>query len=240
MEPDYDVAIVGYGPVGAFSALLLAEAGLRVVVLERSSESVELPRAVGLDGESVRAFQRIGRGEAVAAILQAPRDPDEVCFTDSQRRRHFGAELPRHGWNGWRDVAFFDQPELEALLREFVAAHPRVEVRLGHEVVGLDPRAEDVGLRFKSPGAPQPSELRAAFVIGCDGASSFVRSELGIEWLSLGYNQDWLVIDVVQGPGATLPLVTMQVCDPARLTTYVCVKDPNRRWEFQLLEGETR
>jgi hypothetical protein len=32
----------------------------------------------------------------------------------------------------------------------------------------------------------------------------------------------------------------MQVCDPARLTTYVCVKDPNRRWEFQLLEGETR
>ena len=240
MEPDYDVAIVGYGPVGAFSALLLAEAGLRVVVLERCSESVELPRAVGLDGESVRAFQRIGRGEAVAAILQAPRDPDEVWFTDSQRRRHFGAELPRHGWNGWRDVAFFDQPELEALLREFVAAHPRVEVRLGHEVVGLDPRAEDVGLRFKSPGAPQPSELRAAFVIGCDGASSFVRSELGIEWLSLGYNQDWLVIDVVQGPGATLPLVTMQVCDPARLTTYVCVKDPNRRWEFQLLEGETR
>jgi len=32
----------------------------------------------------------------------------------------------------------------------------------------------------------------------------------------------------------------MQVCDPARLTTYVCVKDPNRRWEFQLLPGETR
>jgi 3-(3-hydroxy-phenyl)propionate hydroxylase len=32
----------------------------------------------------------------------------------------------------------------------------------------------------------------------------------------------------------------MQVCDPARLSTYICVKDPNRRWEFQLLEGETR
>jgi 3-(3-hydroxy-phenyl)propionate hydroxylase len=32
----------------------------------------------------------------------------------------------------------------------------------------------------------------------------------------------------------------MQVCDPERLTTYVCVKDPNRRWEFQLRPGETR
>ena len=48
------------------------------------------------------------------------------------------------------------------------------------------------------------------------------------------------MIDVTQGPDAGLPLVTMQVCDPARLVTYVCVKDPNRRWEFQLLPGETR
>ncbi len=62
---DFDVAIVGYGPVGAFSALLLAEAGLRVVVLERSRDPVVLPRAVGLDGESLRAFQRIGRGDAL-------------------------------------------------------------------------------------------------------------------------------------------------------------------------------
>jgi 3-(3-hydroxy-phenyl)propionate hydroxylase len=63
---------------------------------------------------------------------------------------------------------------------------------------------------------------------------------VGIDWLSLGYDQDWLVVDIVQGPEAELPLMVMQVCDPARLTTYVPVKDPNRRWEFQLLEGETR
>ena len=53
----YDVAIVGYGPVGALASLLLAEEGLRVAVLERSTEPVVLPRAVGLDGESVRAFE---------------------------------------------------------------------------------------------------------------------------------------------------------------------------------------
>jgi 2-polyprenyl-6-methoxyphenol hydroxylase-like FAD-dependent oxidoreductase len=96
-RPETDVAIVGFGPVGAFSALLLAEAGLRVRIFERSSEPVVLPRAVGLDGESVRAFQRIGHGDAVAAILQPPRERDEVCFTDSQRRRLFGVEIPRHG-----------------------------------------------------------------------------------------------------------------------------------------------
>lgn len=91
-------------------------------------------------------------------------------------------------------------------------------------------------------GAPSEAEgaVSARLAIGCDGASSFVRRAAGIPWLSLGYDQDWLVVDVTMGPGAELPLSTMQVCDPERLTTYVCVKDPNRRWEFQLREGERR
>ena len=46
--PEYDAAIVGLGPVGAFTALLLAESGLRVAVLERSTEHVVLPRAVAI------------------------------------------------------------------------------------------------------------------------------------------------------------------------------------------------
>jgi 3-(3-hydroxy-phenyl)propionate hydroxylase len=238
-EPDFDVAIVGFGPVGAFSALLLAEAGLRIAILERSLEPVVLPRAVGLDGESVRAFQRIGLGETVNAILQPPRERDGVCFTDSQRRPLFGLEFPKYGANGWRDIAMFDQPELEALLRELVAQRERIDVFLGHEVTGLEQTGSEVVLH-STRATGGDSQLRASFVIGSDGASSFVRRAAGIDWLSLGYDQDWLVLDIVQGPDAELPLVTMQVCDPARLTTYVCVKDPNRRWEFQLLPGETR
>ena len=58
-ETDFDVAIVGYGPVGAFSALLLAAAGLRVAILERSREPVILPRAVGLDGDNKAASKAL-------------------------------------------------------------------------------------------------------------------------------------------------------------------------------------
>jgi len=38
----------------------------------------------------------------------------------------------------------------------------------------------------------------------------------------------------------TLGTDTVQVCDPDRIATYVCTKDPYRRWEFKLLPGETR
>jgi 3-(3-hydroxy-phenyl)propionate hydroxylase len=239
-DRETDIIVVGFGPVGALSALLLADSGLRVTVLERSREAVELPRAVGLDGESMRSFQRIGLADAVERILQPPRERDEVCFTDSQRRPHFGLEFPRYGANGWRDVAFFDQPELEALLRNIVAADSRIEVFLGHEVSGIEQTSDAVVVRTAGARGDGPSSWRGSFALGCDGASSFVRGALGIEWQSLGYDQDWLVVDILQHPEARLPLVTMQVCDPARLTTYVCVKDPNRRWEFQLQDGETR
>jgi len=244
MSPDStnpDVAIVGYGPVGAALALQLAHAGLRVVVLERSREPVELPRAVALDGEAMRGFQRIGLGETVNAILQPPRERDEVWFTNSRRERLFGTEIPKVGLYGWRDVAYFDQPELEALLREHVERDPRIDVRLGQEVRSLDQDDEGVTLETIDASTRTPSAVRARLAVGCDGASSTLRGALGIGWESLGYDQDWLVVDIVERPGADLPEVgLMQVCDPTRLTTYVRVKDPNRRWEFQLLPGETR
>jgi len=241
--PAVDVAIVGFGPVGALMALELAHADLRVCIFEKSVEPVELPRAVGLGGDSVRAFQRLGFGEEVAGLCQAPREKDEVLFTNSRREPIFGMSMPKIGENGWRDIAFFDQPELEAMLREFVAKDPRIEVRLGCAVTAIAQDEHEVRLQYSEPddrAEAEARECRASYLVGCDGASSFVREAMGIEWKSLGYDQDWLVIDVVQGPEANLPLATMQVCDPERLTTYVCVKDPNRRWEFQLVEGETR
>jgi len=237
---DYDVAIVGFGPVGALTGLLLAEGGLRVAILEQSQEPAILPRAVGLDGESVRAFQRIGLGDDVSGLLQPSREPDLVTFTNSRRERYFGLEISQEGITGWRDVAYFDQPELEAYLRDRVAERGGIDVLLGREAVGVENLAHEVRVRSVDVASQASSELGAAYVIGCDGASSFVRREIGAEWLSLGYDQDWLVVDIVQHPEADLPATMMQVCAPERLVTYVPVKDPNRRWEFQLLDGEPR
>jgi 3-(3-hydroxy-phenyl)propionate hydroxylase len=237
---EYDVAIVGFGPVGALTALELADAGLRVVVLEKSCEPVILPRAVGLDGESVRAFQRIGFGDEIAGLCQPAREKDDVVFTNSRHESYFGMTLPKIGANGWRDMAYFDQPELEAMLRDFVAKQDLIDVMLGCTVTAIEQDANEVVVRARTGAEGGETEHRASFAVGCDGASSFVREAIGVDWQSLGYDQDWLVVDIVQGPDADLPLVTMQVCDPARLTTYVCVKDPNRRWEFQMLPGETR
>jgi len=237
---DYDIAIVGYGPLGAMASLLLAHAGLRVVVLERDTSIYELPRAVALDGEAVRAFHRLGLAGEIVTILQPSRDPDRIYFTNSRFERLLGTEIPAVGLSGWPDISMFDQPELEHLLRRIIARSPQIDVRLGHEVNDLARDEAAVSLAASAPGAPGATQVRAAYVIGCDGASSFVRRHLGIAWQSLGYDHDWLVVDIRMKPGVTTPAYSMQVCDPARLATYVMSKDPLRRFEFKTLEGETR
>lgn len=239
---EYDVVIVGYGPVGAYAAIQFEEAGLRVAIVDRTHEILPLPRAVGLDAESMRGFQRLGFAEAVEPILQPPRARDEMCFTDSKRNRLFGQEIGARGPLGWRNIAFFDQPQLEAVLREQVTARSAIEVFGGVEVTAIEATADQVRVRGERRGEHEGEavSLTGAYLIGCDGASSFVRRSIGADWKSLGYDQDWLVIDIEVGPEDRLPGFSMQVCDPQRLTTYICCRDPYRRWEFQLNPGETR
>lgn len=234
-----DVAIVGLGPVGGLLALLLAEEGLEVIVCERETALIELPRAVGLDGESTRAFQRIGRADDIAGVVQPRRDVETICFTDSKRQRLFGIDMVEDGPHGYRDISFFDQPELEAYLRAEIQRHPCVDVRLGCEVVEVRDHGDSAELDVRRASEGALGTLRADWIVGCDGASSFVRRSVGAAWESLGYDQDWLVVDITAHDLTRLPMATMQVCDPDRLTSYICVKDPNRRWEFQLRPGET-
>ena len=58
--PEYDVAIVGYGPVGAVFANLLANYGLKIAVIERAPAIYDKPRAITLDHEALRVFQACG------------------------------------------------------------------------------------------------------------------------------------------------------------------------------------
>jgi 3-(3-hydroxy-phenyl)propionate hydroxylase len=227
------------GPVGATGALLLAEAGLEVAIVERDREVYRLPRAVNLDGEIVRAFQRYGRGDQVHALMQPVRPDDRAGFANSRREWLFGTPFVEFGSNGWQPMNMFDQPELETYIRSEALAHPRVTAYLGYEASAPVDTGTTVQVTATDIDADSAVELNGRYLIACDGASSATRRALGIAWQSLGYDHDWLVVDVVAKEGHTLNHDTVQVCDPDRLVTYVCTKDPYRRWEFRMNPGET-
>jgi 3-(3-hydroxy-phenyl)propionate hydroxylase len=233
---DFDIAVLGMGPVGCMATILLSRAGLSVAAIERDEEVYKLPRAVNLDGEIIRAMQPLGLAEDLNALLQPVRAGERVGFANSQREFLFGNKVANFGANGWQPMNMFDQPEIESFLRNHALDHPRVTSYVGYHARDFADHGDHVTVDVERGGERQ--QLGARWLLACDGASSFARKQLNIGWHDLGYNHDWLVVDVVAKPGHTLDTTTLQVCDPNRITTYVCTKDPYRRWEFKLNDGE--
>jgi 3-(3-hydroxy-phenyl)propionate hydroxylase len=233
----YDVAIVGYGPSGAVAAGLLGGLGLRTFVCDRSREIYDKPRAFALDHEIMRVFQQLGIAEQVLEFTE-PFTPSEFYGVDGQLIKRFTTAEPPYPL-GFNPALVFSQPEVERILREHVASLREVDVQLGVTLVGLQQDAGSVRLQLQDEDGAQ-REVKARYAIGCDGASSTVRSIAGIGLEDLGFDQPWLVVDVLANAQglARLPKVSMQVCEPQRPTTYLVGPKNHRRWEIALNEGE--
>lgn len=235
----FDVAVIGYGPTGATLAGLLGRLGLTVLVIERATAIHELPRAAGFDHDAMRIFQRLGVTDALAPHVQ-PYRSSEYRGADDQvilRFRQLAPPWPQ----GWRPNYTFGQPALEAVLRSAVEAMPGATVRLGHELVDVVDAGDGVTLDTRD-GAGAAHRFTARYVVGCDGASSFVRRHLDFALDSLDYDEPWVVVDLLVNPEALarLPDVNIQYCRPERPCTHVVCPGNHRRWEFMTIEGEPR
>jgi 2-polyprenyl-6-methoxyphenol hydroxylase-like FAD-dependent oxidoreductase len=235
VESKYDVAIVGYGPVGQMAAILLGRMGHRVGVFERWPSLYPRPRAVHYDDEIARIFQHVGLADALRAITE-PATTYEWHNARGQTLLLMDRSEP--GACGWPAATMFSQPQLEQLLDETAKAVPSVEVHQGWEVTDLVDAGDEVHVTVWR--SAEEREVSAAYVIGCDGANSLVREGMGTPIEDLGFVFDWLIADTIPRDPALLAGVNLQVCDPARPTTLVSGGPGRRRWEWMLLPGETR
>jgi flavoprotein hydroxylase len=231
----FDVAIVGYGPVGQALAILLAQRGWRVGVFEKQPQPYPLPRAVHFDDEVGRILQACGVADQIRGRTESA-DVYEWRNAAGATLLHF--ESKTAGLSGWPDANMFAQPDLEAVLDRRVRALANVQVARGAEVVDLvRGGAGDVGLAVRRADG-RAEEAHAQWVIGCDGANSFVRGKLGATVSDLGFFFDWLIVDVLPNEPTVWRPLNIQVCDPVRPTTLVSGGPGRRRWEFMRLPGE--
>ncbi|MBL4892004.1 MAG: bifunctional 3-(3-hydroxy-phenyl)propionate/3-hydroxycinnamic acid hydroxylase [Rhizobiaceae bacterium] len=233
----YDVVIIGLGPTGAMMANFLGLQGIRTLVLEREPKMYDLPRAVHFDDEIMRAFQSVGISQSLSK---------KVIVNKGMRFCDYAGRLlldwPREQQitkNGWHASYRLHQPDLETELRANLEKYPHVTVKLGCKAMKLVERDRDVEILYQ-PQEGKEETVSASYIVGCDGARSLVRRAMDVEMEHLGFEQRWLVIDVIlkrEMPG--LDDRTIQYCDPVRPATYCRNPGLRRRWEFALREDES-
>ena len=236
--PRFDVAIVGYGPTGATLANLLAQSGVSVAVIEREAEMYHLPRAVHFDGETMRVFQTVGIADDLRVKVRV--NPG-MRFVDSDG--HLLVDWPRPqevGPNGWHASYRLHQPDLETLLREKLRCYGKASVFAQSDVVALEDLGNEVLVTYQDRTSDQSHQLIAGFVVGCDGARSFVRNTIASGMQDLGFDERWLVIDVLlKRPRPDLGDHSVQFCNSERPMTYCRSPGSRRRWEITVLPYET-
>ncbi|MER5889020.1 bifunctional 3-(3-hydroxy-phenyl)propionate/3-hydroxycinnamic acid hydroxylase [Streptomyces sp. NPDC001941] len=232
---DTDVAVVGNGPIGAVLSVLLAQRGHRVTVLERRPRPYVLPRATSFDGETARLLAATGIGDRLGTVTEPG---NGYQWRTASGRTLLDIVFSERGRYGWPDVNTVHQPALEALVAERAAELPGITLLRGHRVVGLAQDDASATLTVEDPdGDTRP--LTARWVVGCDGANSFVRESLDLPMTDLGFSYEWLLCDVELREEREFTPTNVQICDPARPTTLVGSGPGHRRWEFMRLPGES-
>lgn len=240
----FDVIQIGYGPVSEALALMLGRQNRAVAVCERWTSRYPLPRAVCVDHEIYRVLSANGMGAALPSVTH----PGPLyTWYNADWRKLLVIDWKKPSISGGPEVNFVHQPTLEGALDEAVRKQTSVDLLLGWEAVAIeqDDTLAHVTLRHAESGAEQ--RLSARYIVGCDGANSFVSKTIGGGREDRGFEADWLVIDVLLKDGVTIEQLGIpeagQYCNPERPTTIVPagVRDGRlfRRWEFMRLPGET-
>lgn len=227
------VLIVGAGPVGLSLANLLGIEGVSCVLIERNDGCIPEPRAVVVDGESMRTFQTMGLVDELAADMRQGFVAD---YQNAEGVHLFSSDLRPRPYGFCLQNAF-DQPTLERSLLAGLDRFDCVTVHHGTELLNFEVGAEGVQARIRTRGEVE-SIIRADYLVGTDGGRSMVRAQLGIAMQGERLPQKWLVVDTIDHHPGDDPECRFY-CDPKRPAMTILRPRGERRWEWMLMPGET-
>lgn len=233
------VLVVGAGPVGLFTALLLTKRGVEVQIVDTGVWACQHSYALALHPQTLDLFAEVGLRDQIVADAYPVRTLALYDRT-TRRARVQLAEAPS-------GMMVLRQDHLEGLLEKALDAQG-VKVHWRHEVSTLTPSRDHVEatigkLEKESRGyivahtewvVSKKSEIEAAYVVGADGYNSRVRRALNIDYPEVGPAEYFAVFEF-RSNAALKDEMSVVLGDTSKEVLWP-LPGGRCRWSFQLPE----
>lgn len=189
------VLIAGGGPVGLILALELEHRGIDAILVERNPTTTRHPKMDVTNGRSMEHFRRLGILDEIRSHAVPSDHPMTVVWCTRLAEWEVARfDYPSIDWG--RDIIRYvndgslplepdmriSQVVLEPVLKGILERDSKhVDVRFGQALESFVEDDEGVTATLRDSATGETSEIRCQYLAGCDGASSVVRKQLGIE-----------------------------------------------------------
>ena len=243
-EERTEVLVVGAGPVGLLTAILLAEGGVETRIVDREERTTVRSYACALHPRTLKLLERMG---LAAAVLERGRRIEKIAFYDGPSRR---AEVNMGELGGpFPFMLILPQNVFEDTLEQRLR-QAGVLVNWNHRFSELRAEGETVVATVEELGATaggyivphwetvvkRTLPVRAQFLVGADGYGSLVRERLGIESTRVAGPEFFAAYEFE--PDAKVEDEVRVVLEPGTTNVLWPLPGNRCRWTFQLVKSE--
>lgn len=189
------VAIVGGGPVGLLLAMFLDRHGVNSTVFNTESSARMHPKGSTHNSRTMEHYRRLGFAKRIRDLGLPLDHPTDVAYftrfnewelarlpmpSETEKRLCVAASNPLDQIP--EPIHRANQMYVEQILLEEAAKRPRITLKFGMKVIGMQEECDGVRVDAVDVSTDVQSTWKASYLVGCDGGRSFVRGVLGVSY----------------------------------------------------------